>query len=151
MSGDRWAPKPEKYDEEESWVGWMQRAKPAFEAGEFPRSSVAEDWLPSEQQFDRAISKSRRELSEKASEEGSCLGQELEDLSFSWRTVGISQKRRFVPSTWGCELLGQSLVVGLCGEPSPATLVAVGWQEANDSGSSGGPLVVGVLGIVCWR
>ena len=123
----RWAPKPEEYDEEESWTGWMKRAKPAFEAGEFPRSSVPEDWLPSEQQFDRAISKSRgaagldgwsamevkalfrnlpwlkqeiyslwcdttRELSEKASEEGSCLGQELEDLLFSWRTVGIPKK-----------------------------------------------------------
>ena len=55
----RWAHKPEDYDEEKSWAGWMHYAKPAFEAGEFPKSSVAEDWLPSEQQFDRAISKSK--------------------------------------------------------------------------------------------
>ena len=53
------APKPEECDEEKSWAGWMQCAKPAFESGEFPKSSVAEDWLSSKQQFDRAISKSR--------------------------------------------------------------------------------------------
>ena len=29
--------------------------------------------------------------------------------------------------------------------------ILTGRREANDSGSSGGSLVVGVLGIVCWR
>ena len=33
-----------------------------------------------------------RKLSEDVSEEGKCLGQELENLLFSWRTVGIPKK-----------------------------------------------------------
>ena len=54
------APKPEDYDEEKSWAGWMQYAKPRVRIRRVSgKSSVAEDWLPSEQQFDRARSKSR--------------------------------------------------------------------------------------------
>ena len=181
------APKPEECDEEKSWAGWMQCAKPAFESREFPEKAVLRrTGSPVEQQFDRAISKSRgaagldgwsatevkalfrnlswptreiyllwcdttRKLLESAIEVGNCLVQHLEDLLFSWRTVGIPKKDDTSRPIGVVKLSGQSMVVRVCSESSPAPPFAMGWKEANGCGSSDSTLAVSVFGAVCGR